>query len=606
MAERTPDGHPHGQPHDPLATLRHTASHVMAHAVTRLFPGVQLAIGPSIDTGFYYDFAPPADEAPSPKPALSKAEGTAAGGWLSADDLPRIEAEMRKIAAEDIPLVRLELSRDDALRRMEQAGQTYKAKLIRDLPEDQALTFYQQGDFIDLCRGPHLPSTGAVGDAFKLLSIAGAYWRGDERNAMLTRVYGTAFATQDELGEHLRLLEEARRRDHRKLGRELDLFSFHPEGPGFALFHPKGILLWNELMAYWRQLHTQHGYHEIRTPVLLRKAVWEQSGHWENYRDKMYVTEIDACEYAIKPMNCVGGMLFYRTQLRSYRDLPLRVAEVGVVHRHEQSGELHGLLRVRQFTQDDAHIFMTEDQIRDEVVGVIDLVDRVYATFGLPYHLELSTRPDKCIGSDAAWATATEGLRAALDAKGLPYKVNEGDGAFYGPKIDFHVEDALGRTWQCATIQLDFAMPEQFDLTYVGADNRRHRPVMIHRVVYGAIERFIALLIEHFAGAFPLWLSPEQVRIVPVKDDLAPYAARVAERIAAAGARVHVDARNEKVGFKIREATLAKIPYVLVVGARESESGTVAVRKRGEGDLGPSPLETFAHRLAEEIQAKTP
>jgi threonyl-tRNA synthetase len=419
---------------------------------------------------------------------------------------------------------------------------------------------------------------------------------------MLTRIYGTAFPTPAELAEHLRLLEAARQRDHRKLGKELDLFSFHDEGPGFALFHPKGILLWNELMAFWRRLHALAGYHELRTPLLLRKAVWEQSGHWENFRDKMYVTTIDGIEYAIKPMNCVGGILFYRTQLRSYRDLPLRLAEVGIVHRHEQSGELHGLLRVRQFTQDDAHIFMTPDQIQDEVIGVIDLVDAVYRTFGFPYHLELSTRPAKRIGSDAMWETATAALRGALEAQGLPYQVKEGEGAFYGPKIDFHVEDALRRTWQCATVQLDFAMPEKFDLSYVGPDNAKHRPVMIHRVVYGSIERFLAVLIEHYGGAFPVWLAPEQVRVLPVTDAFAPYAAEVEARLAALGARVSVDARSEKVGLKIREAALAKIPYVLVVGAREAQSGTVAVRARGEGDLGPVALEAFAERLQRERQ----
>jgi len=582
MASHEPQ-HDSAEAHDPVDLLRHTASHVMAHAVTRLFPGTRLAIGPAIADGFYYDFDLP--------------------DGIAADDLARIEDAMRKIIEQDIPLVRVELPRDEALRRMEEAGQTYKVELLGDVA-DPTVSFYEQGDFLDLCRGPHLPSTGQV-KAFKLLSVAGAYWRGDVRRPMLTRIYGTAFPTQEELDAHLRLLEEARRRDHRKLGKDLDLFSFHPEGPGFALFHPKGMVLWNELMGFWRQLHRERGYHELRTPLLLRKACWEQSGHWENYRDKMYVTEIDGEEYAIKPMNCVGAMLHYKTQLHSYRDFPLRIAEVGVVHRHEQSGELHGLLRVRQFTQDDAHIFMTPDQITDEVIGVMDLVDTVYSTFGLPYHLELSTRPEKSIGSDEAWEAATSGLRAALEAKGADYKVNEGDGAFYGPKIDFHVEDAIGRTWQCATIQLDFAMPEKFDLTYVGADNERHRPVMIHRVVYGAVERFMAALIEHFAGEFPLWLSPEQVRVLPISDAQGPYAAEVASRLREAGARAEVDGRNEKLGLKIREATLAKVPYVLVIGGREAEAGTVAVRKRGEGDLGPSPLETFAERVRQEITSRT-
>jgi len=569
--------------HDPVAMLRHTASHVMAHAVARLFPGVKLAIGPPIDTGFYYDFDLP--------------------DGITTDDLDRIEAEMRKIIADDIPLVRVEVPRDEAIRRVQDAGQDYKVELIEDIA-DPTVTFYEQGDFSDLCRGPHLATTGQV-RAFKLLSIAGAYWRGDERRPMLTRIYGTAFDTQAELDEHLRLLEEARKRDHRKLGKELDLFSLHPEGPGFPLLHPKGMILWNELMAFWHEVHCEAGYQELRSPILLRKSCWEQSGHWDNYRDKMYITEIDGAEYVIKPMNCVGSMLFYRTRLHSYREFPLRIAEIGVVHRHEQSGELHGLLRVRQFTQDDAHIFMTPDQIRGEVIGVMDLVDRVYSTFGLPYHLELSTRPDKSIGSDEAWETATTALREALEAKGVAYKLNEGDGAFYGPKIDFHLEDALKRTWQCATIQLDFAMPEKFDLTYVGPDNDRHRPVMIHRVVYGAIERFMACIIEHFAGAFPLWLSPEQVRLLPITDAQAAYAEQVADRLRGDGVRVSVDARSEKVGFKIREATVEKIPYVLVVGGREAQAGTVAVRKRGEGDLGPEPLDDFAQRVRQEIRDKT-
>jgi len=569
--------------HDPVDMLRHTTSHVMAHAVTRLFPGTRLAIGPAIDNGFYYDFELP--EA------------------ITTDDLERIEAEMRKIIKDDIPLVRVDVPRDEAIRRMQDAGQDYKVELIGDI-EDDTVSFYQQGDFIDLCRGPHLASTGEV-KAFKLLSIAGAYWRGDERRPMLTRIYGTAFPTQDELDEHLHLLEEARLRDHRKLGRALDLYSFHPEGPGFALFHPKGLTLWDQLMGYWRKLHDAAGYVHIRTPVLLRKSVWEASGHWDNYGEKMYVTEIDGDEYCIKPMNCVGGMLYYKTRLHSYREFPLRVAEVGMVHRHEQSGELNGLFRVRQFTQDDAHIFMTPDQVRGEVIGVIDLVDTFYRTLGLPYHLELSTRPEKRIGTDEMWELATDALRDALEAKGLDYKVNEGDGAFYGPKIDFHVQDALKRTWQCATIQLDFAMPEQFDLTYVGPDNARHRPVMIHRVVYGSIERFIGVLVEHFAGAFPLWLAPEQVRVLPIADAQADYAAGVAARLRQDEVRVTVDSRNEKVGFKIREATVEKIPYILIVGGREAEAGTVAVRRRGEGDLGPQPLDDFVERVCLEIRDKT-
>jgi len=575
-------GDPKPDAHDPLETLRHTTSHVMAHAVVRLFPGAKLAIGPPIENGFYYDFDLP--------------------DGIAEEDLPRIEAEMRKIIEDDIPLVRVEMPRQEALERMRQADQPYKVELLEEI-HDERVTFYEQGDFADLCRGPHLPSTGHV-RAFKLTAIAGAYWRGDERRPMLTRIYGAAFPTQEELDQHLRLLEEARRRDHRRLGKDLDLFSFHDEGPGFPLFHPKGMVLWNELMGFWRELHAKRGYLELRTPILLRKACWEQSGHWENYRDKMYVTEIDADEYAIKPMNCVGAMLFYKTRLRSYRDLPMRIAEVGVVHRHEKSGELHGLLRVRQFTQDDAHIFMTEDQIQAEVEGVMELVDVVYSTFGLPYHLELSTRPEKSIGSDHAWEVAIAALRGALDQRGVPYKINEGEGAFYGPKIDFHVRDALNRTWQCATIQLDFAMPEKFDLTYVGADNQRHRPVMVHRVVYGAIERFIAVLVEHFGGAFPLWLAPEQVRIIPVTSAQLEYATAAADELRRDGLRVVVDGRNEKVGFKIREASLEKIPYVAVVGPREQEAGTVAVRRRGEGDLGAASRHDFRQRLLREVAEK--
>lgn len=566
-----------------LDVLRHTAAHVMAQAVMRLFPGTRLDIGPATADGFYYDFD------------LPKA--------ITDEDLPRIEDEMRRIVREDIPIVRTELARPEAIARMERAGQSYKAERLKELP-DGTVSIYEQGDFADLCRGPHLPSTGRLG-AFKLLSIAGAYWRGDERNPMLTRIYGTAFPTESELEEHLHLLDEARRRDHRKLGKELGLFSLHDEGPGFPLFHPKGMVLWNQLMAFWNQVHDQHGYVQLRTPILLRKACWEQSGHWENYRDKMYVTEIDGEDYAVKPMNCVGAMLYYRSRLHSYRELPLRIAEVGTVHRHEKSGELHGLLRVRQFTQDDAHIFMTPEQIRDEVLGVMNLVDGMYSTFGLPYHLELSTRPPKSIGSDAAWEAATAALRAALDAKGLPYKVNEGDGAFYGPKIDFHVQDALRRTWQCATIQLDFAMPEQFDLTYVGADNQRHRPVMIHRVVYGAIERFIAVLIEHFAGAFPLWLAPEQVRVAPISEAQSAYAAEVLAALSQAGVRATLDARSEKIGHKVREAAIEKVPYVAIVGAREAAARSVGVRKRGEGDTGSLPLDAFVSQVCREIALKS-
>jgi len=566
-----------------LQILRHTASHVMAQAVRRLFPDARLAIGPSIRDGFYYDFD--------------------LGHKLAEDDLERIEQEMRRVVAEALPLERIDMNRDAALQAMRDADAPYKIEMLQEMP-DGRVSFYRQGEFIDMCTGPHLPNTGDLG-SFKLLSVAGAYWRGDERNKMLQRIYGTAFPTPGELDEHLRLLEEAKQRDHRRLGRELDLFSFHEEGPGFAFFHPKGMVVWNALVDFWRQVHRARGYGEVRTPIMLRRSLWETSGHWDHFRQNMYFAQIDEHDYAVKPMNCPGGMLIYKSRLRSYRDLPLRWAELGLVHRHEKSGVLHGLVRVRQFTQDDAHIFMLPEQMVDEVVGVIDLVEYFYGVFDLPFHVELSTRPEDSIGTDAMWERATDALANALKRKGIDYKLNPGAGAFYGPKIDFHIRDALGRTWQCATIQLDFAEPEQFDLTYVDADGRQKRPVMIHRTVMGAIERFLGVLIEHYGGALPTWMAPVQVKVLPISDDNHPYAQQVQQQLLADGIRAECDLRNEKVGFKIREATVAKIPYMLVVGAREATAGTVAVRHRTAGDRGAQTLDAFRAALRCEIEAKT-
>lgn len=563
--------------------LRHTASHIMAQAVKRLYSDAKLAIGPAIANGFYYDI----DTAHTFIP----------------DDLVKIQAEMEKIIKEDLPIERVEISRDEALRLFREQGEIYKEELIRDLPEDAVISLYKQGEFADLCAGPHVPSTGKV-KAIKLQSLAGAYWRGDVKNKMLQRIYGTAFERKTELEEHLRMLEEAAKRDHRKLGRELDLFSIQDEGPGFPFFHPKGMVLRNELEAFWRKLHIKYGYQEIKTPIILHQSLWQQSGHWDHYRDNMYFTTIDGEGYAVKPMNCPGGILVYRAQHHSYRDLPLRTAELGLVHRHEISGALHGLMRVRSFTQDDAHIFMLPSQIKLEIQAVIDLFDTVYGVFGLSYHAELSTKPEKAMGSDAMWETATNALREALEARGMQYKVNEGDGAFYGPKIDFHLRDSIGRTWQCGTIQLDMQMPEKFDLTYVGEDGQKHRPVMIHRVAYGSMERFIGILIEHYAGAFPTWLAPVQVRILPLTDRHAEYAEQLAAGLRDKDVRVEVDARNEKVGYKIREGQVEKIPYLLVVGDKEVESGSVAVRKRSVGDLGSKPVEQFTTELLAEIAAK--
>ena len=561
--------------------LRHTASHILAQAIKRLYPDAKLAIGPSIADGFYYDID---KEVP-----------------LTSDDLEKVEAEMKKIVKENLPIERFELPRAEAIALMKEKDEPYKVELIEDLPEDAVISFYRQGEFTDLCAGPHLMSTKPV-KAFKLTSLAGAYWRGSEKNKMLQRVYGTAFTKKADLDEHLAMIEEAKKRDHRKLGKELGLFMMCEEGPGFPFFLPKGMVLKNTLMEYWREIHQKAGYQEISTPIILNRRLWETSGHWDHYKENMYTTEIDGEEYAVKPMNCPGGVLVYRSEPRSYRDLPLRLGEVGLVHRHEKSGQLHGLMRVRCFNQDDAHIFMTQDQIKDEIKGVANLIDEVYRLFGFKYHVELSTRPEDSMGSDEDWEVATEALRSALDELGLEYVVNEGDGAFYGPKIDFHLEDSIGRTWQCGTIQLDFQLPLRFELEYTGADGEKHRPIMIHRVVFGSIERFIGILIEHFAGAFPTWLAPVQVKVLPISDKYADYAKKVYEELQAAGIRVEMDTRSEKIGYKIREAQGQKIPYMLIAGAKEEEEGTVSVRSRFKGDEGSRTLEAFISDIKEEIK----
>lgn len=565
--------------------LRHSASHVLAQAVKRLYGDkkVKIAIGPAIANGFYYDF-----DVEEP---------------FSTEDLARIQKEMEKIVKEDLPISRKEVSREEAIALFNERGEDYKVELIQDLPADAVISMYEQGEFIDLCAGPHVSSTGRL-KALQLQSVAGAYWRGDEKRKMLQRIYGTVFEKKADLDAYLLMLEEAAKRDHRKLGKELDLFSMQDEGPGFPFFHPNGMVVRNELETFWRKMHRKYGYQEIRTPIILNQKLWQQSGHWDHYRENMYFTEIDGEGYAVKPMNCPGGILVYRSQYHSYRDLPLRTCELGLVHRHEISGALHGLMRVRSFTQDDAHIFMLPSQIKEEIQGVIDLFNEVYSTFGLSYHAELSTRPEDSMGSDEVWATATKALQDALDERGMEYKINEGDGAFYGPKIDFHLRDSIGRTWQCGTIQLDMLMPENFDLNYIGEDGQKHRPVMIHRVAYGSLERFIGILIEHFAGAFPAWLAPVQVKILPITDRHMDYAKKVAKEMWNQDIRVAVDERNEKIGYKIREAQMQKIPYVLVVGDKEMENGTVAVRKRGEGDLGPQATEAFTEQLLAEIAAK--
>ena len=564
--------------------FNHTASHIMAQAVKRLYPETKLAIGPSIANGFYYDLD---RETP-----------------FTTEDLEKIEAEMKKIVKEDLKLERFTRSRDEAVAYFKEKEEPYKVELVEDLPEGEEISFYSQGEFTDLCAGPHLMSTKAV-KAFKLTSLAGAYWRGDEKNKMLTRIYGVAYPKKSELDDYLHMMEEARKRDHRKLGRELGLFMMSDEGPGFPFFLPKGMELKNTLLDYWRKLHREKGYVEVSTPIILSRHLWENSGHWDHYKNNMYTTVIDEEDYAVKPMNCPGGMLVYKSEPRSYKDLPIRMGELGLVHRHEKSGQLHGLMRVRCFTQDDAHIFMTPEQIRDEIKGVAQLIDEVYSLFGFKYHVELSTRPEDSMGSDEDWEMATEGLHGALDDMGLDYIVNEGDGAFYGPKIDFHLEDSIGRTWQCGTIQLDMQMPQRFDLEYTGADGEKHRPIMIHRVAFGSIERFIGILIEHFAGAFPTWLAPVQVKVLPISDKHMDYAQKVYEALEAAGIRSEIDTRAEKIGYKIREAQVNKIPYMLVVGGKEEETGKVSVRSRFAGDEGQKDLAAFIEDIQKEIADKT-
>lgn len=563
--------------------FRHSCAHVMATAIMRLRPNTKLAIGPPIEDGFYYDM-----ETDAP---------------ITEEDFPAIEAEMAKVVAEDQAFQRIDVSRGDALARFRESNDTYKVELIEDLPADAPITYYQNGDFTDLCRGPHLPSTGRV-KAFKLLSVAGAYWRGDEKRQMLQRIYGTAFPSKKELDEYLAFRAEAEKRDHRKLGRQLDLFSFQPYGPGFPFFHPNGMIVLNALLEFWREEHVKRGYSEIRTPIILDRVLWEQSGHWDHYKENMYFTQIDDRDFAVKPMNCPGSMLIFKTDLRSYRDLPLRMAEVGTVHRHEKSGVLHGLTRVRMFTQDDAHLFLTPDQIQDEVIAIIDFIGHVYTMFGFDYGVELSTRPENSIGSAEAWETATNALGNALEAKGMPYKINEGDGAFYGPKIDFHIRDSLKRSWQCATIQLDFAMPEKFDLEYIGPDGNRHRPVVIHRVIYGSIERFFGILIEHFAGAFPLWLAPVQAVVVPVADAFDNYAKHVRDRLRDAGLRAEADLGPDTMKYKIREAQTRQVPYMLVVGEREQASMSAAIRHRRKGDMGAQSLDALIAKLKEEAATR--
>ncbi|MFR9236090.1 MAG: threonine--tRNA ligase [Eisenbergiella massiliensis] len=566
---------------DGARTFRHTTSHILAQAVKKLYPDAKLAIGPAIDDGFYYDF-----EFSSP---------------ISSDDFKAIEKEMKRVVKERLPMERFTLPREEAIALMKERNESYKVELIEDLPEDAVISFFRQGDFVDLCAGPHLSNTGYV-KAFRLTSLAGAYWRGNEKNKMLTRIYGTSFPDKEQLEAHLARIEEAKKRDHRKLGKELGLFTLMEEGPGFPFFLPKGMILKNTLIDYWRKLHEREGYQEISTPILLNKKLWETSGHWDHYRENMYTTEIDEEEFAVKPMNCPGGMLVYKSQPRSYRDLPLRIGELGLVHRHEKSGQLHGLMRVRCFTQDDAHIFMTQEQITDEIKGVMRLINEVYSKFGFIYHVELSTRPENSIGSDEDWELATQGLRKALEEIGMEYVVNEGDGAFYGPKIDFHLEDSLGRTWQCGTIQLDFQLPMRFEAEYMGADGEKHRPIMIHRVVYGSIERFIGILIEHYAGKFPLWLAPVQVKVLPISEKFFGYAGDILQSLKAAGIRCEMDNRDEKIGYKIRSAQMEKVPYMLIVGQKEEESQTVSVRSREDGDLGSQDLDVFCAKAAAEAK----
>ena len=567
-------------------TYWHTCSHVLAQAVKRLYPEVKLAIGPAIENGFYYDM-----DSPFP---------------FTPEIMEKIEAEMRKICKEKLKLERFELPREEAIKFMEEREEPYKVELITDLPEDAHISFYRQGEFVDLCAGPHLDSTGRIkGNAIKLTACNAAYWRGDSSRQTLQRIYGVAFPKKDELDAYLQRLEEAKRRDHRRLGKELGLFMLTEEGPGFPFFLPKGMVLKNTLIDYWREVHKRYGYVEVSTPMILNRHLWETSGHWYHYKENMYTTVIDGEDYAIKPMNCPGGMLVYKSEPHSYRDLPLRVGELGLVHRHELSGALHGLFRVRCFTQDDAHIFMTWDQMKDEIKNVVRLFDEVYSLFGLPYEIELSTMPDDHMGDEKNWEFAQETLKEAITEMGKSYVINEGDGAFYGPKLDFHLQDSLGRTWQCGTIQLDMQLPERFELEYTGADGEKHRPVMIHRVVFGSIERFIGVITEHFAGAFPVWLSPVQVKVMPITDRAADYAKSVAAKLDAAKVRVETDLRNEKIGYKIREAQMQKIPYMLVVGDKEAEAGTVSVRTRAGVDLGAMPLDEFMAKIGEEISTRS-
>jgi threonyl-tRNA synthetase len=566
------------------AVYRHTSAHLLAQAVKRIFPGAKLAIGPAIADGFYYDF-----DVEHP---------------FTTEDLALIEKEMNKIKKADFPIVRQELSHEEAIALFEEQSEPYKVELIRELPADSQVSIYKQGEFVDLCLGPHLPSTGKIG-VFKLLSVAGAYWKGSEENKMLQRIYGTSFPKKKALDEYLEHLEEAKRRDHRKLGQELDLYGIAEEGPGFPFFYPKGMVVRTELEDFWRSEHRKGGYLEIKSPVVLSRDLWERSGHWDHYKENMYFLKIDEQDFAVKPMNCPGAMIYYKTRVHSYRELPLRIAELGLVHRHERSGVLHGLMRVRCFTQDDAHIFMLPEQITDEIIGVMEMIDHFYRTFGFSYRVELSTKPEKAMGSDEIWDMAISALKKALEMKDIPYRINEGDGAFYGPKIDFHLQDSLGRSWQCGTIQLDFVNPENFDLTYISDDGSKKRPVMIHRVVFGSIERFLGILTEHYGGAFPIWLAPVQVKVLTVASRHAEYAAEIAHLLEQEGIRVEVDDRNERVGYKIREGEVEKVPYLLVLGDQEVDSQMVSVRKRGTGDQGSLPLQKFVTQIKEEINQKS-
>ena len=562
---------------------RHTASHIMAQAVKRIWPDAKLAIGPAIENGFYYDFD--------------------LEHRFTEEDFLKIQKEMKKIVQANYPLKRFELPREEAIRLMEEKQEPYKVELIRDLPEDAVISFYEQGEFVDLCAGPHMESTGQI-KAFKIMSVAGAYWRGNSDNKMLQRLYATAFPSQEELDEYVNRVEEAKLRDHRKIGKEMDLFAIFEEGPGFPFFMPNGMVIRNELEAFWRQEHKKRGYQEIKTPLILNEQLWRTSGHWDHYKDNMYFTKIDGEDYAIKPMNCPGAMLAYKRKMYSYRDFPMRVGELGQVHRHELSGALHGLMRVRTFTQDDAHIFMLPEQVNEEIIGVAKFCDEVYKMFGFEYHVELSTRPEDSMGTDEEWEMAENALRNAIEEMGVPFVVNEGDGAFYGPKLDFHLKDSIGRTWQCGTIQLDMQLPQRFDLTYIGADGEKHRPVMIHRVIFGSIERFIGILTEHVAGKFPLWLAPVQAKLLTVTEKFVPYAQEVAKKLEEAGIRVEVDARNEKIGYKLREGRNERASYLCVIGEREAEAGTLSVRSSKVGELGTLTVEEFTEKLLEEIRTK--